>query len=122
MTSNLDRRALEAAWLAGDRALAEFAPEFGKITRTALMQTVVDAAIPAYLTALSTRTKEIEEEIAARVTSTISYVHDLYLTEIKARTRRIDDLLEANNRYLQRARDAEAELKELRWMMEGLRK
>ena len=70
------------------------------------------------------RIAELEAEnktLQYRLRNIGDYVKSLYIGEIKGLNKRIDDLLEANNRYLQRARDAEAELKELRLMMEDLK-
>jgi hypothetical protein len=44
-------KAMEAAWLAGGIALHEHAPDLGMITRTAIVQVVCEAAIPAYVRA-----------------------------------------------------------------------
>ena len=59
--SGLDRNGQEAAWRAASEALKEHAPDMGIIARTAIMQVVVQAAIPAYLAALSPSLKEQEE-------------------------------------------------------------
>ncbi len=53
----LDRVALEAAWMKANEALRGHAPELGPISRTAMMQVVVQAAIPAYLAALASPPK-----------------------------------------------------------------
>jgi hypothetical protein len=44
-------KAMEAAWLAGGIALHEHAPDLGMIARTAIVQVVCEAAIPAYVRA-----------------------------------------------------------------------
>lgn len=53
----LDRVALEAAWEEAGAALLEHAPDIGPIARTAIMQVVCEAAIPAYITNISGKDK-----------------------------------------------------------------
>ena len=57
----LDPAALEVAWQAGEIALKDHVGnDMGSIQRTALMQVVTEAVIPAYLEALSTAPVALE--------------------------------------------------------------
>lgn len=57
--TKIEASALEAAWSAAQSALRIFAPNMGLIQRTAIMQVVVAASLPAYLSA-SKPAQEVE--------------------------------------------------------------